>query len=116
MSNIETDISITMVTGDTVPRSLTYFNQTFQICFYYATFSNDAEKEIAMCMYVCHITVHSFDLFINDIIIMMNKFQQKYGRRFSRIQSPDVNTRRHDPPAIKNRPTLEQSASEEKIA
>ena len=33
--------------------------------------------------YVCHITVHSFDLFINDIIIMMNKLMQKYGRRFS---------------------------------
>ena len=59
-----------------------------------------------MCMYVCHITVHSFDLFINDIIIVMNKLEQKYGRRFSRIESPDVNTRRHDRPTIKNLPTL----------
>ena len=36
-----------------------FFNQTF--CLYCSAFSHDAEKGIAM--YVCHITVHSFDLF-----------------------------------------------------
>ena len=56
--------------------------------------------------YACYITVHSFDLLINGIIIMMNKFMQKYGRRFPKIESLDVNTRRHDRPTIKNRPTL----------
>ena len=68
-------------------------------------------------MHVClSYTVHSFDLFINDIIIMMNKLMQKYGRRFSRIESLNVNTRRHDRPTIKNRPTSKKSASDEKIA
>ena len=91
-----------MVTGVIIRRSLIFFNQTFQtFCLYCSTFSNDAENGSAM--YVCHITVHSFDLFINDIIIMMNK--HKYVRRFSRIESPDVNTRRNDRTTIKNRPT-----------
>ena len=72
MSNIKT----VMVTGVTVPRSLIFFNQTFQtLCLYYSTFTNDAEKGIAM--YVCRIIVQPFDLFINDIIIMMNKVYQK---------------------------------------
>ena len=66
-----------MVTGVTVPRSLIFFNQTFQtLCLYYSTFTNDAEKGIAM--YACHtIIVHPFDLFKNDIIILMNKVYQK---------------------------------------
>ena len=45
-----------------------------------------------------------FGLFINDITVMMNKLWHKYGRRFSRIESPDVNTKRHDRPT-KNRET-----------
>ena len=56
----------------TIPRSLIFLNQTFKtFCLSCSTFSNDAENLIAM--YLCHVAVHSFDLFINDIIIMMNK-------------------------------------------
>ena len=38
---------------------------------------------------------------------MMNTVYRKYGRQFPRIQLPDVNTRRHGHPTIKNCPTFE---------
>ena len=63
-----------------------------------------------MYKYVCHITVHSFDLFIiNDIINMMHKLMQKYGLRFSRIESLDVKTRRKNRPTRKNRRRTKKS-------
>ena len=58
-----------MVTGVTVPRSLIFFNKIF-VCFVLFLLFNDAEKGIAMYMHVCLVTVHTFELFINDIIIL----------------------------------------------